>query len=163
SSPDALRFPPGFRWGISTSAYQVEGGDTPSQWHAWEAAGRIKTGDVRGLACDWWANAERDMDLARDMGVNALRLSLDWARCEPRRGAWDDRAFARYREMLRALAARGIRPMVTLHHFVHPVWLEIVGGFAGSEAEGAFASFARKAAEELGDVCDEWLTFNEPN
>ena len=163
SDARALRFPPGFRWGVSTSAYQVEGGETPSQWHAWEAAGRIKTGDVRGKACDWWENAERDFDLARGLGLNALRLSLDWARLEPRRGAWDDRAFARYRAMLHGLSERGIRPMITLHHFAHPVWLEVLGGFAVPEAIDAFARFARKAAEELGDACDEWLTFNEPN
>lgn len=163
SDRDRLSFPDGFRWGVSTSAYQVEGGETPSQWHAWEAAGKIKNGDLRGAACDWWANAERDFDLARDLGLRALRLSVDWARLEPRRGAWDDAAFARYRAMLRALRDRGIAPMICLHHFTHPIWLEMLGGFEREIAVACFARFAGRVVEELGELCDEWLTFNEPN
>ena len=52
--PVPMRFPEGFRWGTATSAYQVEGNNTASDWWQWEQApGRIRGGDRSGLACDW--------------------------------------------------------------------------------------------------------------
>ena len=158
-----LTFPDGFRWGVATAAHQCEGGNTNNQWYAWEGAGHIRGGDTAGLACDWWNSAEQDFDLARDMGLNALRLSVEWSRVEPRPGEWDDDAFARYREMLRGLRERGIEPMVTLHHFTNPLWFEERGAFLTPYAVDLFARFAARVVEELGDLCDLWCTVNEPN
>ena len=158
-----LRFPAGFLWGVSTAAHQVEGGNDNNQWSAWEAAGRIKSGDHCGRACDWWRNAERDFDLARDLGVNALRFSVEWSRVEPREGEWDSQALQRYREMLQALQQRGIRGMVCLHHFSHPMWFERKGGFLNPDAEQLFARFTRRVVRDLGNLCQHWVTFNEPN
>lgn len=163
ADPQALRFPEGFRWGVATSSHQFEGGNTNNQWYAWERAGRIKSGDTADVACDWWNSAERDFDLAQELGLNALRLSLEWARVEPRPGVWDTDAIARYRDMLLALRERGIEPMVTLHHFTHPLWFEQRGGFLAPDAVERFARYAAFAVEELGDLCDFWCTINEPN
>jgi beta-glucosidase len=80
-------FPPGFVWGVATSAHQVEGNNSNNQWAAWENAGRIKSRDRVELACDWWRNAEQDFDIAQSLGVNALRLSLEWSRIEPAEGS----------------------------------------------------------------------------
>lgn len=158
-----LRFPDGFRWGVATASHQFEGNTTNNQWHAWEMAGHIKSGDHCGRACDWWEHAERDFDLARDLGLNALRLSLEWSRIEPRRGRWDALAIARYRAMLRALRDRGMEPLVTLHHFTHPIWFEERGAFLAPDAVELFARYAARVVEELGDLCDFWCTINEPN
>jgi beta-glucosidase len=158
-----LVFPQNFLWGISTSAHQVEGGNTNNQWSAWEAAGRIKSGDCCGLACDWWANAERDFDLARELGVNAMRISVEWSRIEPEPGVWNRDALNRYRRMLEGLHQRGIRPLVTLHHFTNPLWFEEQAAFLSEGASDAFEQFAKKVVGELGDLCNDWVTFNEPN
>ncbi|HEV7129831.1 MAG TPA: family 1 glycosylhydrolase [Ktedonobacterales bacterium] len=160
---DRLSFPAGFRWGVATAAYQNEGGNTNSQWYEWELAGHIRAGDGCGLACDWWAHAERDFDRAQAMGLNALRLSVEWSRIEPTEGIWDPAPIARYRQMLRGLLERGIEPMVTLHHFTNPIWFERRGAFLSREAARLFARFAAHIAEELGDLCDLWCTVNEPN
>src|SRR6516225_9343936 len=122
-------FPAGFAWGVATSAHQVEGGNFNNQWSAWERQGRIKSGDKAGLACDWWRNAERDFDLAKSLGINALRLSVEWSKIEPEEGRWDKSALNRYRQMLEGLQERGIRPFVTLHHFTNPLWFENKHGF----------------------------------
>jgi beta-glucosidase len=158
-----LAFPAGFRWGVATSSHQCEGGTTNNQWYAWEQAGHIKTGDHVGLACDWWANAEADFDRAQAMGLNALRLSLEWSRIEPRMGEFDPSAVTRYRQMLRALRERGIEPLVTLHHFTHPIWFEERGAFLAPDAVERFTRYAEHVVQELGDLCDFWCTINEPN
>lgn len=161
--PDDLRFPEGFVWGVATSAHQFEGGNTNNQWHAWEERGGIATGERAGLACDWWAHAEADFDRAQRMGVNGLRLSVEWSRIEPQEDQWDDGALARYHEMLRGLRARGIEPLITLHHFTNPLWLERLGAFENPRAVPLFARFAARCVEALGDLCDLWCTVNEPN
>ena len=158
-----LVFPDGFRWGVATSSHQCEGGNTANNWYAWEQAGHIKTGERAGSACDWWQSAERDFDLARDLGLNALRLSVEWSRIEPRPGEWDNAALTRYRQMLVGLHERGIEPMVTLHHFTNPLWFEERGGFLAADAVTRFDRFTERVVTELGDLCDLWCTVNEPN
>ena len=156
-------FPSGFAWGVATSAHQVEGGNRNNQWAAWEDKGRIKSGDHVGLACDWWRNAEQDFDHAQSLGVNALRLSLEWSRIEPEEGRWDPTALARYREMLKALERRGIRPFVTLHHFTNPLWFEAKGGFRSPASVELFQRLTQRVIASIGDLCTDWTTFNEPN
>jgi beta-glucosidase len=160
---ERLVFPEGFRWGVATASHQFEGNTTNNQWYAWEQAGHIKTGDRSGQAAGWWTSAERDFDRARDLGLNALRLSLEWSRIEPRPGEWDDAALARYRAMLAALRERDIEPMVTLHHFTHPLWFEERGAFLARDAGDRFTRYAEHVVEALSDLCDFWCTINEPN
>lgn len=161
-SESFLRFPEDFLWGVSTAAHQVEGNNC-NQWSDWEQAGRIKSGDVCGRACDWWENPERDFDIARDLGLQALRLSLEWSRIEPQEGCFDLQALQRYREMLEGLHQRGIEPIICLHHFTHPRWFEQRGGFLRTDAPQLFERFAREVARAVGDLCRFWVTFNEPN
>jgi beta-glucosidase len=164
--PDATHhFPKGFKWGSATSSHQVEGNNSNNQWWAWEQiAGHIRNGDRSGLACDWWRNAEADFDRMVELGLNAHRLSIEWSRIEPREGHFDDAAIDRYRAMLLGLRQRGIEPMVTLHHFTNPIWLEERGGW---EQDGVvvplFERFATRVVKSMGDLCDLWCTINEPN
>ncbi len=161
--PEKLIFPPGFLWGVSTSAHQVEGDNSNNQWSAWEAAGRTKSGERSGRACAWWSSAEVDFDLAKQIGLNALRLSVEWSRVEPREGEWDIAALDRYRAMLCELCERGIRPIVTLHHFTNPRWFERCGAFLSRRSPELFERFARKVVQHLAGSCNTWITFNEPN
>jgi beta-glucosidase len=158
-----LAFPTDFVWGVATSSHQVEGGNLNNQWATWEDRGRIKSKDCAGFACDWWRNAEKDFDLAKSLGVNALRLSVEWSRIEPNEGQWNEPALARYRQMLKALHERGIRPFVTLHHFTNPQWFEAKRGFANPESVRLFQRFTQRVLGALGDLCHDWTTFNEPN
>jgi len=156
-------FPAQFAWGVATSSHQVEGGNLNNQWAAWEKQGRIKSGDAVGLACDWWRHAELDFDLAKQLGVNALRLSVEWSRIEPTEGQWNADALSRYRQMLLALQERGMRPFVTLHHFTNPLWLEAKGGWLAPDAPQLFERYTQRVVSALGDLCTDWTTFNEPN
>ncbi len=159
-----FHFPSDFKWGVATSAHQVEGNNTNNNWWAWEQReGHIKNGHRSELACNWWQDAESDFDRAATLGVNALRLSVEWSRVEPLPGKFDDAALERYVEMLRGLRARGIEPMVTLHHFSDPRWLDERGGWEDKETVPLFARFVRRVVEALSPHCDLWCTINEPN
>src|SRR5579872_5105875 len=157
------RSPGDFYWGVATSAHQVEGGMRNNQWALWERLGRIRSGDRADRAIDWWRDSEIDFDLAQQLGVNALRLSVEWSRIEPQEGMWDGAAIRRYQDMLAALRRRGIRPFVTLHHFTNPLWFEEQGGFLHENSVRQFERFTQKAVEAFGEFCTDWATFNEPN
>jgi beta-glucosidase len=158
-----LSFPEGFLWGVSTSAHQFEGRNQHNQWAAWERQGRIRSGDRNRDACDWWRESRRDLDLCRELGLNAIRISVDWGRIEPNDGDLRRETIYRYRNLLDEIVRAGMRPFVTLHHFTHPQWFEEEGAFLGRVAPERFGLFAEHVVSELGDLCSDWLTFNEPN
>ena len=158
-----LQFPQGFLWGTATSAHQVEGNNTNNQWWEWEQLpGKVWNGDRSALACDWWRSAEQDFARMQQMHFNTHRLSIEWSRVEPQPGQFDPAAIDRYREMLSDLHTRGMRPMVTLHHFTNPLWLERAGGWEQPEVLTRFQGYVRYAVSALHDLCDLWLTVNEP-
>jgi beta-glucosidase len=163
-SKRVLTFPDGFLWGVATAAHQNEGNNTRNDFWAWEQIpGHVVDGSTSGLACDWWNRAEEDFDRAAALGLNTLRMSVEWSRVEPRPGVWDSAAFDRYREMLEGLRARDLEPMVTLHHFTNPVWLADRGGWANQDVVPLFERYAAKIVETLGDLCQMWCTINEPS
>jgi len=159
----SLRFPKGFLWGTASSSYQCEGGNTNNQWYRWEQQGHILTGEQCGEACNWWEDAEHDFMLAEQMENNALRLSIEWSRIEPAEGKWDNGAIDRYRAMLMNLRQRLLKPIVTLHHFTDPIWFSERGGFGDEANVQYFVRYVKYAVEKLRDVCDFWITINEPN
>ena len=156
-------FPSDFLWGTATAAHQVEGNNTNNDWWQWEQeAGHILEGHGSGLACNWWENAEADLDKAAEMGTNAHRMSLEWSRIEPEPSRFDTDALDRYRQILQAMHDRGIEPMVTLHHFSNPLWLVEKGDFSTDVVVDYFQRYAAKVAEVLGDLVPKWVTINEP-
>jgi beta-glucosidase len=160
-----FHFPRGFLWGTATAAHQVEGNNTNNTFWAWEQEpGRILNGQKSGLADDWWGGRWReDFDRAAEGGQNAHRLSVEWSRIQPEPDRWDESALDRYREMVRGLVERGITPMVTLHHFTDPLWLEARGGWEQEETAQLFAAFTRRVVEALREYVSLWVTINEPN
>jgi beta-glucosidase len=156
-------FPPKDRprlWGVAVSHYQVEGGDS-CDWTAWEAAGRTK-GGACGRAAGSWERYEEDADLAAAAGANAFRFSVSWSRVEPTRGAYDAAALARYGRLVDRLLARGLEPVVTLHHYTHPAWFHEQTPWTSPASVEAFARFARRVALTLAPRVRIWVTLNEP-
>jgi beta-glucosidase len=156
-----LEFPKDFVWGAATSAHQVEGGNSHSDWWQFEQVpGKVR--EKSGRACDHYHRYLEDFDLAREFNHNAHRLSVEWARIEPREGDWQEAEFRHYEQVLAALRERGLRPFVTLHHFTSPQWLAAEGGFSNDRAADCFARFVERLAKRLGPLVDTWSTFNEP-
>jgi beta-glucosidase len=158
------RFPASFLFGTATSATQIEGGCTTTDWYAFaREPGRIAHGDRPDLACDAWRRWEGDVALQKSLGLGAHRMSIEWGRIEPSEGTIDTSVLDRYRAMLGALRDAGIEPMVTLHHFTLPSWLAGRGGLLADDFASRLARFARVAVDALGDLCRLWVTVNEPN
>jgi beta-glucosidase len=163
--PSILRMPPGFLWGVATAAHQNEGDNHNNQWAAWEQQpGRIHQGQRSGSATDWWnlETAAADFDRAAELGLNSIRISMEWSRIEPEPGVFDASALRHYAEMLRLLRQRGLEPMVTLHHFTDPLWLAEIGGWENPLVEDYFSRFTARVVEALGDQVTLWCTINEP-
>ena len=164
-SPVMFQFPRGFLWGTATASHQVEGQNKNNNWHAWEQEeGHILHGHKSGLACDWWSGRWReDFDRAAESGQNAHRLSVEWSRIQPKPDRWDESALDRYREILIGLVERDMLPMVTLHHFTNPLWLEEIGGWENPQVVELFETFVRRTVEVLKGYTNMWVTINEPN
>ncbi|OQA12160.1 MAG: Beta-glucosidase A [Chloroflexi bacterium ADurb.Bin360] len=82
---------------------------------------------------------------------------------EPEPGRFDNAVLERYREMLRGLQQRGLEPMVTLHHFSNPLWLEQQGAWINEGTISYFVRYVERIVKLLGDQVTLWCTINEPN
>ena len=153
-------FPKDFYWGAATASYQVEGGIENCDW---AEAARAKRVPPCGRACDHFNRFKQDFDIAKELGHTAHRFSVEWARIEPEEGKFNHDAIEHYRAMLKALHDRGIKPFITIWHFTLPLWFTQSGGFERTDAPEIFARFASYVTKELGDLCNDFSTMNEPN
>ena len=115
-----------------------------------------------GAACDHWNRWQEDFQLISELGLNSYRFSVEWSRIEPTEGTWNNDALAVYSNMVDDLLERGIRPVVTLHHFSHPQWWEAKGGFADRANAPHFVRYCERVFEVLSDRVETWITINEP-
>ena len=155
-----IQFPQHFLWGAATSAYQVEGNNTNSDWWAWEKSAGLK--EVSGQACRHYELYTEDFDLARSLNHNAHRLSLEWSRIEPREGEFSSRELQHYTDVIISLKKRGMEPIVTLHHFSNPLWFAERYGWQNRKACAYFLRFVEQAVNKLKDHVRYWVTINEP-
>lgn len=155
-------FPEGFWWGAATSAHQVEGDNRHNDWWAFEEAGRTKSGERSGAGVDHFHRFADDFEQARQMGHNAHRLSIEWSRLEPRRGAFDEAAWHHYDQVLSALKARQLEPFLTLWHFTTPQWVMEAGGWLNPETPAHFLRFVEKVVNRYHDAVTYYITLNEP-
>jgi beta-glucosidase len=180
-------FPPDFLWGASVAGHQVEGGNY-DQWTVWEldnaaelaatAADRLRwvpswlkikkqaenpDNYVSGKGIDHLHRYKEDFRIAKKIGLNAFRFSIEWSRIEPDKGVWDKKAIDHYHNYIAALKAEGLEPILNLWHWTSPVWFENEGGFAKARNLERFARFVKKVGEEFGADINYVLTINEPN
>lgn len=158
-----FKFPPGFLWGTSTSAHQVEGNNNKNDWWQWEKVpGHIADGSQSGLAIDQFNRYRDDFCLARQMSMNAQRISIEWSRIEPQEGVWDEKAIIYYRNVLITLKEQFFSVMVTLFHFTLPQWVAAQGGWENPKTVSQFERFVRKVVATYAPSVDFWITINEP-
>lgn len=156
--------PQNYLWGVATSAYQIEG-RIDNDMLRWETSGRFRRGDFNPLvgdACDHWQRWENDFRLLKDLGVNSYRFSIEWARVEPEPGQFNRHALDQYSRMIDRLLEHGITPMLTLHHFTHPVWFHTRSPWHAASSLGAFTRLTEHITNRLLDRIPLVVTINEP-
>jgi len=180
-----LKFPKGFLWGAATSAHQVEG-NNHNQWTEWELKNsKIKSQNAKlkkwpdfilegypnplqeknyisGRACGHYNRYEEDFDIAKSLGHNAHRFSIEWSRIEPEEGKFNEKEIEHYRDVIRALRARNLEPFVTIWHWTMPVWFARKGGFEKNGNIKYFVRFCEYVTKEFKDDVTFWITLNEP-
>ncbi|MGF7176977.1 GH1 family beta-glucosidase [Azospirillum doebereinerae] len=161
-------YPPGFVWGVSTSAYQIEGaaaedGRGPSVWDTrCRTQGGVVNGDTGDVACDHYHRWEEDVGLMAGLGVDAYRFSVSWPRVLPRgRGAPNEAGLDFYDRLIDRLLERGIEPWLCLYHWDLPQALHDLGGWSSRDSVGWYADYAALCAKRYGDRVKRWITFNE--
>lgn len=154
-----MALPKYFVWGAATASYQVEGGIENCDWAAAARAGKVPE---CGIACDHYNRYEADFDLAKSMGHTAHRISIEWARIEPREGEFDSDAIRHYQDVLAALQKRDIEPFVTAWHFTLPDWFVARGGWLAPDSHTIFARYFAKIVGDLCAHCRHFATMNEP-
>jgi len=183
----SLDFPDGFMWGASTAAHQIEGYQRNNWSPEWEQSqserlaaeaeqrlsGTVPGYDsiraeaeqsanyISGAGADHYNRYAEDIELAAEqLNLNALRVSVEWARIEPEPGQFDQDALAHYRDVVAEMRKHSIEPHVVLHHFTNPRWFDEIG-WHDKRAPELFVRFAREVQSALPDV-RYWLTINEP-
>ncbi|HEY8590497.1 MAG TPA: family 1 glycosylhydrolase, partial [Naasia sp.] len=164
-----LTFPEGFLFGSATASYQIEGaaaedGRGPSIWDTFaRTPGKVLNGDTGDIADDHYHRFEQDLDLIRDLNLDAYRFSIAWPRIQPTgSGGANQAGLDFYSRLVDGMLERGITPIATLYHWDLPQPLEDAGGWPNRETADRFAEYASIVGAALGDRITTWTTLNEP-
>jgi beta-glucosidase len=172
-----------FRFGAASAATQIEDQNTKTDWYLFTEPtdqGGLGKGTFVGDASKGYSLAIEDIALMKSLGIDSYRFSIEWARIEPERDKIDEAALKHYSDFIDALLAAGIKPLVTLHHFSNPVWVDdprdpdCMNGPTSQNLCGLghpqggplvieeMRQHAALVAARFGDRVDEWGTVNEP-
>ncbi|PBK66031.1 glycoside hydrolase [Armillaria solidipes] len=170
--PD-LKFPEGFKYGVATAAYQVEGatknegkGPTMWDWASRQPNGVFdnSTGDIVDLHYFLY---KEDVERSAALGVTAHSFSISWARIYPF-GAADSpintAGIDHYSDVIDYHLAHGVEPVVTLFHWDTPLALQAYyGAFTSPEIVDDFVNYAKTVFKAYNGRVKTWYTFNEPS
>jgi beta-glucosidase len=150
-----------FLFGVSSSAYQVEGDlDHHNATAEFYRSRRLPTA---GNAIDMWTRYEEDIkQMKNELGINSFRLSIAWDRIQPDENTWDEKAIGRYIAIIQTCKAYDIEPIVTLHQYTIPTWFAQRAGFEKKENNKYFVEYAKKMYVALYKYVTYWSTFNAP-
>ncbi|GAB4585964.1 family 1 glycosylhydrolase [Nocardia sp. IFM 10818] len=151
---------PGFHWGVAASGFQSEGHAPDSNWTRYIAS--HPEYDPYENSVDFYTRYASDIALAQSLGVGVYRIGIEWARVQPRPGVWDESGFAFYDKVVAAIRAAGMRPMLTLDHWVYPGWAAERGGWANPDMVGDWLRNMRRVVDRYAPADPLWVSINEP-
>ncbi len=164
-----LDFGTGFKWGVATAAYQIEGawnvdGKGPSIWDNFShKKGKIRNNETGDIACDFYHTYAEDLDLVNQMNMDVFRFSIAWSRILPNgTGLINQKGIDFYNRVIDTALEKGIEPWLTLYHWDLPQTLEDKGGWANRDVINWFSEYVSLVANSFGDRVKNWMVFNEP-
>ncbi|XP_018320791.1 myrosinase 1-like [Agrilus planipennis] len=169
---EAVCIPDNILFGVGSASYQIEGawnyGDkSESIWddltHNYpELVSAEANGDV---AADSFNKINEDVAQLQSIGVHFYQFSLSWSRLLPEGYSNNVSAVGLqyYNDLIDALVAADIIPMVVLYHWDLPTILQKLGGWTNPELIDIYTDYARVAFENFGDRVKYWITFSSPS
>ncbi len=164
-----MSFPKDFIWGVATSSYQIEGanqqyGRGECIWDRFSHTdGKVRNNDNGDIAVDHYNRYQEDVQLIKNLGVNAYRFSIAWARVLPKGiGETNPHGLDFYDRLVDELLANDLRPFATLYHWDLPQLLQDKGGWEHPDSVNWFCNYVELMTQRLGDRVKDWITHNEP-
>lgn len=164
--------PKGFKWGLATSSFQVEGawdenGKAKSIWDTWtHQEGNVVDKKTADVSADSYHRILQDIQLLKDMNVGFYRFSISWPRLLPNPHDSSDinkDAMVYYNELIDNLLEANIEPVVTLYHWDLPDYIQVKwGGWQNVSTSDRFTEYANVCYKIFGNRVKTWITFNEP-
>lgn len=183
--------------------------DAGSDWWVWvhdadNIAGGLVSGDLPENGPGSYSRYTDDVDAARRrLRSTTIRIGFEWSRIFPASTAGvdtsggitlatlqqldalaDQSAVAHYRDVLKAIRAQQMIPLVTLVHFTLPLWAHdpiatrdaLAGidpaaplptgfgpaGWLDAALVDELEKYAAYVGWKFGDLVDRWVTLNEP-
>jgi beta-glucosidase/6-phospho-beta-glucosidase/beta-galactosidase len=174
----AVSFPTDFRWGSAIAQWQAEGdegvnGPVDSNWSRWMAMDKAIGGQRNADGNGFHSNYAEDIARAKEMGLSHFRLGIDWSRIEPEPSVFDDDELDHFVAVLDELRRQDITPVVTLYHWVVPVWVQnpdpaAPGGVVDLMSRKSpvvvdeWEEFVRHVVPRIKDRVDIYTVLNEP-
>ncbi|XP_022906938.1 myrosinase 1-like isoform X1 [Onthophagus taurus] len=164
-------FPDDFLFGVSTSAYQIEGGwnangKGESIWDVFSHNNPDKiidnsTGDV---AADSYHQFREDLANLIYLGVHFYRFSISWPRVLPTGfiNHVNPDGVKYYSDIIDQLLSNKIEPMVTMYNWDLPAMLQELGGWTNPNIGSYFVDYADFLFSKFSHKVKYWITFNEP-
>ncbi|MFN4762210.1 GH1 family beta-glucosidase [Gillisia sp. Q332] len=158
-----------FKWGVSTAAYQIEGGHqadgkSSSIWDIFTGKrGKIYLGQNGNIACDFYNKYEEDLNLMKNLNIHNFRFSISWSRVIPSGvGVPNPEGINFYNRLIDKCLELDIEPWVTLYHWDLPYALEQKGGWTNREIIDWFKEYVAICVQNFGDRVKNWMVLNEP-
>lgn len=149
-----------FLWGTAASGFQSEGHAPDSNWTRYIQ--RNPQYDRYGNSIDFFSNYQADVRRAAALGVKVFRIGIEWARIEPSQGVVDPAGLAFYDAVIQEIVSAGMRPMLTIDHWVYPGWMLDKGGWNSPEMLGYWVRNAKRVIDRYAAHDPLWITINEP-
>jgi beta-glucosidase len=160
-------FPADILFGFSLVEYQNSGAENEylheGNWAYWEKQGNIENGHKSGISSDFWHRYPEDIQNIVKIGGNACKFPIDWSAVEPQKGHINEDALKHYDDVVNAMIAAGVKPVLEFHHFVHPQWFEEAGAWSKEENIQDFVNFCELVFKRYSDRVDTWCTIVEAN
>jgi beta-glucosidase len=157
-----------FRWGVSTSAYQIEGavdldGRGPSIWDVFaKTKGNIHSGETANVATDYYRRYPHDIEMIARGGFDTYRFSTSWPRIMPAGTVRvNPQGLGFYDRVVDVCLACGVTPWICLYHWDLPQALQDRGGWTNRDSAHWFADYANIVSRRLGDRVKHWVMSNE--
>jgi len=118
----------------------------------------------RGI--DFYHTWKEDLKLFHQLGMQIFRTSINWARIYPNGDELEPnkQGIQFYKDLFSECQRLGIKVFATILHYNIPLHLVTeYGGWKSRETIKYYERYCITLFEELGDLVDYWLPFNEIN